>query len=144
MSTAPDTEPTEQDAAAALDTLSLDLNSISTLIDASYPRDLDREAWLWRRITKVDEEVGEVQAALRGFLGENPRKGQTHTWQDVNDELMDVAIAALGAWCHANPLRDPLVPLAQRAAFVHERLTVANALLEAEKRVLADEMRAHE
>jgi hypothetical protein len=46
------------------------------------------------RITKVSEEVGEVAAALIGVTGQNPRKGTTHTWGDVEKGLCDVIIAA--------------------------------------------------
>lgn len=73
------------------------LVAFSRWINASYPAALDREARLWRRVTKVGEESGEVQNALRGYLGENPRKGQTHDLGDVIGELLDTAGAALGA-----------------------------------------------
>lgn len=73
---------------------------ISALLDETYRVDLDPEARLWRRVTKVTEEVGEVWEALAGMLGENPRKGVTHTRRDVVDELLDVAAAALGAVAH--------------------------------------------
>lgn len=58
------------------------------------------EAVLWSRVLKVAEEVGEVYAALSGAVGENPRKGVTHTFADVEDELLDVASAALCAVEH--------------------------------------------
>jgi hypothetical protein len=32
-----------------------------------------------------------------GALGHNPRKGVSHTWQDVEAELCDVAVTALVA-----------------------------------------------
>lgn len=49
------------------------------------------------RIMKVSEEVGEVTAAVIGATGQNPRKGRTHTWFDVETELYDVALAAMVA-----------------------------------------------
>lgn len=58
------------------------------------------ESILWSRVLKVTEEAGEVYAALSGAIGENPRKGVTHTMTDVVDELLDVAIAALAAVEH--------------------------------------------
>lgn len=58
------------------------------------------EAISWRRITKLVEEAGEVINAFGGSLGENPRKGQTHTLADVEHELLDVALSALGALAH--------------------------------------------
>lgn len=52
---------------------------------------------LWGRTAKVAEEYGEVVAAIIGYLGENPRKGRTHTRADIVDELLDVAVTTLGA-----------------------------------------------
>lgn len=49
------------------------------------------------RILKLSEEVGEVSEAVIGATGQNPRKGVTHTWDDVQSELCDVAITALVA-----------------------------------------------
>lgn len=49
------------------------------------------------RIMKVSEEVGEVTSAVIGATGQNPRKGRTHTWFDVETELYDVALAAMVA-----------------------------------------------
>ncbi|MEU5393250.1 MazG-like family protein [Streptomyces tibetensis] len=49
------------------------------------------------RILKLTEEVGEVSEAVIGATGQNPRKGVTHTWDDVQAELCDVIITALVA-----------------------------------------------
>ncbi|MEU8968758.1 MazG-like family protein [Streptomyces monashensis] len=49
------------------------------------------------RILKLSEEVGEVAEAVIGATGQNPRKGVTHDWDDVQAELCDVAITALVA-----------------------------------------------
>ncbi|GIH04520.1 hypothetical protein Rhe02_25870 [Rhizocola hellebori] len=49
------------------------------------------------RILKVTEEAGEVAQAWIGFIGQNPRKGITHTDREVADELADVALTALVA-----------------------------------------------
>lgn len=49
------------------------------------------------RILKLSEEVGEVAQAVIGVTGQNPRKGVTHTWEDVQGELCDVVITALVA-----------------------------------------------
>ena len=70
---------------------------VSRMISGTYAPDLDAEAHLWRRVMKVAEEVGEVTEALLGLLGENPRKGITHSGVDLRRELFDVALAALGA-----------------------------------------------
>lgn len=73
---------------------------LSAWIDGSYDTALGEELVLRRRIGKLMEEVGEVGLALGGYTGENPRKGVTHTRDDVMTELIDVAVTALGAWEH--------------------------------------------
>ncbi len=57
------------------------------------------------QVIKLQEELGEVAAALIGALGSNPRKGFTHTTTDVAMELADVmATAVLGiAMCRKDP-----------------------------------------
>lgn len=62
-------------------------------LDANRPAD-GREGLLLR-IIKLSEEVGEVAEAVIGATGQNPRKGTTHTWDDVRSELCDVAVTAL-------------------------------------------------
>ncbi|WP_155055101.1 MazG-like family protein [Streptomyces blattellae] len=49
------------------------------------------------QMLKLSEEVGEVAQAVIGATGQNPRKGTTHTWEDVESELCDVVITALVA-----------------------------------------------
>jgi NTP pyrophosphatase (non-canonical NTP hydrolase) len=49
------------------------------------------------RLMKLSEEVGEVAQAVIGVTGQNPRKGVTHTWQDVQSELCDVILTAMVA-----------------------------------------------
>ncbi|MEU6986295.1 MazG-like family protein [Streptomyces sp. NPDC046324] len=49
------------------------------------------------RVLKLSEEVGEVAQAVIGATGQNPRKGTSHTWQDVESELCDVIITAMVA-----------------------------------------------
>ncbi|MET9388964.1 MazG-like family protein [Streptomyces sp. NPDC006624] len=49
------------------------------------------------RVLKLSEEVGEVAEAVIGATGTNPRKGVTHTWDDVRAELCDVVVTALVA-----------------------------------------------
>ncbi|MFF5024574.1 MazG-like family protein [Streptomyces collinus] len=58
------------------------------------------------RILKLSEEVGEVAEAVLGATGQNPRKGVTHTWEDVQSELCDVAITALVALRTLTPQAD--------------------------------------
>jgi NTP pyrophosphatase (non-canonical NTP hydrolase) len=47
------------------------------------------------QVIKLQEECGEVAAALIGALGANPRKGETHTVEDVATEFADVAMTAM-------------------------------------------------
>src|SRR5687768_112772 len=69
------------------------IDDLHDWLDASRPAD-GREGLLLR-IIKLSEEVGEVAEAVIGATGQNPRKGTTHTWDDVRSELCDVAITAL-------------------------------------------------
>ncbi|GAA2454614.1 MazG-like family protein [Streptomyces glaucus] len=55
------------------------------------------EAGVLLRMLKLSEEAGEVAQAVIGATGQNPRKGTTHTWDDVQAELCDVVITALVA-----------------------------------------------
>jgi NTP pyrophosphatase (non-canonical NTP hydrolase) len=47
------------------------------------------------RLLKIAEEFGEAAQAWIGTTGQNPRKGVTHTREQVADELGDVAFGAL-------------------------------------------------
>lgn len=47
------------------------------------------------QMLKLTEECGEAAAAWIGYTGQNPRKGVTHTVEDVLAELADVVITAL-------------------------------------------------
>ncbi|MGW3495922.1 MazG-like family protein [Streptomyces sp. NPDC001020] len=57
------------------------------------------------RVLKIGEEFGEVAEAVHGALGANPRKGASHTWDDVEKELCDVIVTAMVALstCSADP-----------------------------------------
>ncbi|MEU6309978.1 MazG-like family protein [Streptomyces sp. NPDC047014] len=55
-----------------------------------------REVVLFR-VLKVGEEFGEVAEAVHGVNGANPRKGRSHSMDDVMKELVDVAVTALVA-----------------------------------------------
>jgi NTP pyrophosphatase (non-canonical NTP hydrolase) len=84
------------------------LLALSRWVDGSpRNRDRDPEARLWSRVTKVCEESGEVWRALSAYVGENPRKG-IGTQQDIEDELLDTAAAALAAVAHLHD-NDPSV-----------------------------------
>jgi NTP pyrophosphatase (non-canonical NTP hydrolase) len=55
------------------------------------------------QILKITEEAGEVAEALIGVTGQNPRKGYSHSWQDVEHELCDVIVTAMVALTRVNP-----------------------------------------
>jgi NTP pyrophosphatase (non-canonical NTP hydrolase) len=55
------------------------------------------------QILKITEEAGEVAEALIGVTGQNPRKGFSHTWRDVENELCDVIVTAMVALTRVNP-----------------------------------------
>lgn len=55
------------------------------------------------RVLKIGEEFGEVAEAVHGAMAANPRKGESHTWEDVNKELCDVAITSLIALASLAP-----------------------------------------
>lgn len=52
------------------------------------------------RVLKLVEEAGEAAAAYIGMVGQNPRKGVTHSQADLLAELADVALTALCAMQH--------------------------------------------
>ncbi|WP_149182062.1 MazG-like family protein [Streptomyces sp. TRM49041] len=64
-------------------------------LDRHADRTTERATLL--QILKLSEEVGEVAEAVIGVYGQNPRKGTTHTWEDVQAELCDVIITAMVA-----------------------------------------------
>jgi NTP pyrophosphatase (non-canonical NTP hydrolase) len=64
-------------------------------LDAGQP--VTGREGLLLRILKRSEEVGEVAQAVIGATGQNPRKGTSHSWEDVQSELCDVVITALVA-----------------------------------------------
>ena len=74
------------------------LTYLSRWLDESQG-DRDVEAVLWGRVAKVSEEAGEAIATLIGATGQNPRpnpfSGKTHSYDDVVDELLDVAMTAV-------------------------------------------------
>ncbi len=83
------------------DLLARGLQALSVYVDTYPPNAVrDREALDWHRVGKVGEEFGEVMEAMVGWTNDNPRKGQTHSLDDVTTELLDVATAALGAVEH--------------------------------------------
>jgi NTP pyrophosphatase (non-canonical NTP hydrolase) len=101
------------------------LVALSQWIDAGNNQ-RDPEAITWGRIAKITEEAGEVIAAYIGATGQNPRKGVTHDIEQVVEELLDVAITALGAVEHLRGhgadalflLEDKITRVATRAGVI--------------------------
>lgn len=101
------------------------LVGLSQWIDAGNA-ERDPEALTLHRLIKLTEEAGEVVTATIGALGANPRKGVTNTFEKVLDELLDVAITALGAYEHIDghqgralsELEGKIVRVAERAGVV--------------------------
>ncbi len=101
---------------------------VSRWIDAGNAH-RDPEAVTWGRLAKISEEHGEVIEAFIGATAQNPRKGLTHSMADVEAELLDVAVTALGAIEHLRGhdgqalamLDEVIVRLEQRAAEANGR-----------------------
>ncbi|MDT0448668.1 MazG-like family protein [Streptomyces hesseae] len=71
------------------------------------------------RVLKISEEAGEVAEAIHGVTGSNPRKGNSHTWDDVQTELCDVILTGMVALRTITP--DAAKVFAKRLAHVTER-----------------------
>ncbi|WP_369215930.1 MazG-like family protein [Streptomyces flavofungini] len=90
----------------------------------SHNQRTPREALLLRML-KLSEEVGEVSEAVIGAMGQNPRKGTSHSWDDVQAELCDVIVTAMVALRTLTP--DAEAVLAAQLRRVAERSDVAAA-----------------
>jgi NTP pyrophosphatase (non-canonical NTP hydrolase) len=77
------------------------IERITRKLDAAAVLPPDTEKLL--RIMKLTEEAGEVTQAVIGTLGQNPRKGVTHSWDDVQAELCDVMFTAMVALSTITP-----------------------------------------
>jgi NTP pyrophosphatase (non-canonical NTP hydrolase) len=77
------------------------IEQIVSWLDASSVLPPETEKLL--RIMKLTEETGEVTQAVIGAVGQNPRKGVTHTWDDVQAELCDVMFTAMVALTTLTP-----------------------------------------
>ncbi|MFI1694828.1 MazG-like family protein [Streptomyces bobili] len=91
---APQPSPTSASPAAGMDLWDT-VDALCAWLDAGQPV-TGREGLLLRML-KLTEEVGEVAQAVIGATGQNPRKGASHSWEDVQSELCDVAVTALVA-----------------------------------------------
>lgn len=63
------------------------IDDLWTWLDENRP--IGGQETMLLRMLKLSEEVAE---AVIGVTGQNPRKGVSHTWEDVQGELCDVVI----------------------------------------------------
>ncbi|MGK5543423.1 methyltransferase domain-containing protein [Streptomyces sp. URMC 127] len=71
------------------------------------------------QILKISEEAGEAAEAVIGAMGQNPRKGFSHTWDDVQAEVCDVITTAMVALERLTP--DAPAVFARHLARIAER-----------------------
>ncbi|MCZ4604957.1 MazG-like family protein [Streptomyces sp. Lzd4kr] len=64
---------------------------------------LPREQRILLQLLKIQEEAGEVAEAVIGATGQNPRKGHSHDWDDVEAEICDVIVTGMVALMRMNP-----------------------------------------
>ncbi|MBW5486045.1 MazG-like family protein [Streptomyces bambusae] len=55
------------------------------------------------QVLKIGEEFGEAAQAVIGVKGTNPRKGTSHSWEDVHAEVADVVITGMVALARMRP-----------------------------------------
>lgn len=94
------------------------IDDIKRWLDKETPS-TDPDKVLSMRMHKITEEVGEVAQAYVGVTGFNPRKGTSHTVQDLAKELCDVILTAQVAL--ATVVDEPAEFFGGHLASVHER-----------------------
>ncbi|MEU7119210.1 MazG-like family protein [Streptomyces zaomyceticus] len=52
------------------------------------------EQWTLQ-VLKLSEEVGEAAQAVLGVRAVNPRKGRSHSWEQVQEEVVDAVITGM-------------------------------------------------
>jgi hypothetical protein len=95
-------------------------------LDRDAPQDVSPGELRLIRLSKITEEAGEVAGAIQGVYGANPRKGRTHTWDDVDSEVCDVVITGLVTLVAERP-HDAWEFLAARLAHIAARSGVREA-----------------
>jgi len=106
--------------------LTMSIQAMSARIDAEpiNQQNTPLENLLLRGPVKIGEELGELNEAIIGMTGQNPRKGFTHTQYDVDKELLDIALTALGTYEHRHGNNgSALAALAIHVAGVRDRQT---------------------
>lgn len=104
-----------------------DVAAITGWLDGANP-DTPHEDSM--RVLKLVEEAGEAAAAHIGMVGQNPRKGVTHSRDEFLAELADVAVTALCAMQHFT--RDAKVTRGMLAAKVAGIIARADIRMHAE------------
>ncbi|MFE6030228.1 endonuclease/exonuclease/phosphatase [Streptomyces niveus] len=92
--------PTRPEEFPVEDTTWPRIEMLRTWLDENAAPVGDERLW---RILKISEEVGEVAEAMHGAAGTNPRKGHSHTWDDVTKELCDVIVTSMVALSTCTP-----------------------------------------
>ncbi|WP_405793216.1 endonuclease/exonuclease/phosphatase family protein [Streptomyces sp. NBC_01506] len=110
--------PARSEEAPMEDTTWTRIEMLRTWLDENAAPVGDERLW---RILKISEEVGEVAEAMHGAAGTNPRKGRSHTWDDVNKELCDVIVTSMVALATCTP--DAAKLLDDRLQHLVERVT---------------------
>ncbi|WP_432042471.1 MazG-like family protein [Streptomyces cadmiisoli] len=90
------------------DTTWLRVHQLRNWLDAHADPELSGDVRLWR-VLKIGEELGEVAEAMHGATGANPRKGASHTWDDVHTELCDVIVTGMIALATCTPDAEKLL-----------------------------------
>jgi hypothetical protein len=76
------------------------------------------------QVLKIGEEFGEAAQALIGVTGVNPRKGTSHTWDDVTAEICDVIVTSMVA-LHRLGVPDPAAVFAEHLRGIAARTPAA-------------------
>ncbi|MEV6689538.1 MazG-like family protein [Streptomyces sp. NPDC051130] len=76
------------------------------------------------QVLKIGEEFGEAAQAVIGATGTNPRKGLSHTWDDVVAEVCDVMVTSMVA-LHRLGVPDPAAVFAAHLQKTAARTFVA-------------------
>ncbi|MEU5807113.1 MULTISPECIES: MazG-like family protein [unclassified Streptomyces] len=66
-------------------------------------RGMPHEESVTLQILKIGEEFGEAAEAVIGAKSTNPRKGNSHSWDDVQAEVADVIVSAMVALARMRP-----------------------------------------
>lgn len=76
------------------------------------------------RIMKIAEELGETVEAWIGVIGQNPRKGNYASHEDVMVELADVIVTAWVALCSMSTTRTARAVMMARHRELFERVGI--------------------